>query len=82
MPHCAILMRASWAINLSVFGLGPEINIVPQSAKPIMRTLDLSNILRRPSKARFQAIGLGVPFVKNQTIVESNRVDWQDLVFM
>ena len=79
-PQREIFAKASWAMKTRVVGSGPEIRIVPSSAKPIIRTLDLSKSLRRLSKAKFHATGLktppwGVPLVRNLTIVESKRVD-------
>ena len=60
-PQREILASASWAMKTRVVGSGPEIRMVPSSAKPIMRTFDLSKSLSRLSKAKFQATGLKTP---------------------
>ena len=51
-------MIACWASWTRVFGSGPEIKIVPSSAKPMMKMLVLSKSWSKLSKIRFQAIEL------------------------
>ena len=71
----------------NVCGSGPEISHNLSSAKPMLKTLELSKSCRRLSKARFQAMGQltpppGLPLLRNLVNDVANRVDQHYLVLV